>query len=187
MVSSSNKTQKKLDELGIPPKIRSVEDLVAAWDTLTDTQREEGYFLLSAAEKRGETSNFQIRPYNPGSDFAAVSSLRSYVQASSFSTSEQPLSLNDLSEYCHVAVKNHRVRGYVLFEDIGASRHIHEVAVDRRFRHQGISAGLISSLEGELPLSLLVHPTNHAAKSLFHQLGFIQRGCSPGGYLFLVK
>jgi len=177
----------RLKNLGIPSRVRSVEDLVDQWATLTEKQRLGGYRLLSEAEERVETAEYSVREYYHRRDHHVVSSLRNcLVNVVPDSSIFDGNSESD-SALCHVAESKEKVVGYITYDEDVCYCHIHEVVVAPRLRGRGIMSGLIGSIEGNVPLSLLVHSSNQVAREAFSKFGFVQEGSTPDGYLFLVK
>lgn len=177
----------KLRDLGIHSSVNSVDGLVDQWATLTEQQRVEGYRLLSEAEERVETAEYSVREYSRRRDHHFVSSLRNFL----INVVPDPSIFDGGPEgdsgLCHVAECKDKVVGYVRYDEDVRYCHIHEVVVAPRFRGRGIMSGLIGSIEGNVPLSLLVHSSNQVARGAFSKFGFVQEGSTPDGYLFLVK
>ncbi len=177
----------QLKDLGIHSDVNSVDKLVDQWATLTEKQRLGGYRLLSEAEERVETAEYSVREYDHRKDHHFVSSLRNCLTNVVPDSSIFNGNSEDGSILCHVAESKEKVVGYVTYDEDVCYCHIHEVVVAPRFRGRGIVSGLIGSIEGSVPLSLLVHSSNQVAREAFSKFGFVQEGSTPDGYLFLVK
>ncbi len=177
----------QLKNLGIHSSVNSVDDLIECWDQLTSEQRVEGYRLLSAAEERVEVAGYSIRQYRSARDRKSVSWLRNYI----LNVVPDCSIFNGIgdgdSTLCNVAECEERVVGYVSHDEDSCFRYVHEIVVASKYRRRGVMSGLLSSIEGDVPLGLLVHSTNQRAQQAFAHFGFVQRSSTPDGYLFLVK
>ena len=178
---------RELKKLGIPSTVKSVDDIIEQWSTLTEEQQVEGYRLLSVAEEIMETAEYNIRLYRPMRDRSSVSSLRKCLANVVPDSSIFDGGLENDSTSCHVAEYDNKVVGYVSYDEDRFYRHIHEVVVAPKYRRKGIMSGLLASVEGTAPLSLLVQSTNRSGREAFHTFGFVQEGSTPDGYLFMVK
>ncbi len=187
MKSQQEKLSRQLRRLGIPPSVTSVDDLIQNWFELTERQQVEGYRLLSAAEERVEVAGYSIRQYQSPSDRSQVASLRNCLSNVVPDSSIFGGNLDGDSISCHVAECKQKVVGYVSYDEDSFYRHVHEVVVAPKYRRRGVMSGLLSSIDGVTPLSLLVHSMNRPAREAFHTFGFVQEGSTPDGYLFLVK
>ena len=94
---------------------------------------------------------------------------------------------NDLSLWL-VAVDGETVAGYVGSQSVMGEADMMNVAVDPRYRRQGIAETLIIQLISALKkrevysLTLEVRASNDAAIAMYHKLGFEQVGRRPGYY-----
>ncbi|MGM9550267.1 MAG: ribosomal protein S18-alanine N-acetyltransferase [Faecousia sp.] len=94
---------------------------------------------------------------------------------------------NELSLWL-VALEGEQVAGYVGSQTVLGETDMMNIAVHPDFRHQGIAAGLIAGLIGELRLrgsrclTLEVRASNAPARNLYGKLGFRQVGLRKNYY-----
>ncbi|MBI2102678.1 GNAT family N-acetyltransferase [Candidatus Woesearchaeota archaeon] len=184
MAQCLKEVRKQLLQLGMS-SITSIDDLIDRWLEFTDQQRQEGYRLLAQLEEETQ-SPFLVRDYDPLHDASRVASLRRYLLA----VVNDPLlfprfSLDDGSQ-CLVAALDQKIVGYTLYQEDNHDLFIHEVVVSPKYRRRGIMSSLLGSLQRDVPLTLLVHPSNDVALKAFGHFGFVQEGSSETGYLYLV-
>lgn len=91
------------------------------------------------------------------------------------------LKSNPLAHYL-VAQEGDKMLGYAGIWVIFTEAHIATVAVDPRYRRQGVATALISALfeearcRGATKITLEVRPSNTGARRLYERFGFIVRG-----------
>ena len=105
------------------------------------------------------------------------------IEAACFSDawSEKMLEETFEYEYNHLLIekKNGKVAGYVIYSDVQGEAELLRIAVDKRFRRQGIAASLMKDMLEELTESgaekvmLEVRAHNIAAVKLYKSFGFV--------------
>jgi len=84
--------------------------------------------------------------------------------------------------------KANMVIGYLIFWIVADEAHLHNLAVKKEFRRQGLARQLmnvmneISSKMGLKAQTLEVRQSNSSAISLYHKCGFFVKGRRPGYY-----
>lgn len=102
-------------------------------------------------------------------------------------TFEFEIFYNELAEYI-VAVVGSRVLGYGGMWMVLEDAHITNVAVHPAYRGRGLGRRLLLELmrraivRGGRRMTLEVRPSNHAARHLYKDLGFVERGVRPKYY-----
>ncbi len=80
------------------------------------------------------------------------------------------------------------VAGYLVYWQVADEIHLHNIAVRRDMRRQGIASRLLgetvrfSRLKGARWLTLEVRRSNHAAQRFYEKFGISVRGIRPGYY-----
>ncbi|MCR5105019.1 MAG: ribosomal protein S18-alanine N-acetyltransferase [Eubacterium sp.] len=105
------------------------------------------------------------------------------IEAACFSDawSEKMLEETFEYEYNHLLIekRNGKVAGYVIYSDVQGEAELLRIAVDKRFRRQGIAASLMKDMLEELTESgaekvmLEVRAHNIAAVKLYKSFGFV--------------
>ena len=83
-------------------------------------------------------------------------------------------------DYNHLLTekRNGKVIGYIIYSDVQGDAELLRIAVDKRYRRQGIAAGLMESMLDELTeagaerVSLEVRAHNISAVALYKKFGF---------------
>ena len=94
----------------------------------------------------------------------------------SFSSLKHDINLKH--SVCFVAVSGSIILGHIIMQQIIDEGHIHNIAVSKYVRRQGIGRGLLeaaiseSGILGIKSLTLEVRSQNHTAISLYEKLGF---------------
>jgi ribosomal-protein-alanine N-acetyltransferase len=87
-----------------------------------------------------------------------------------------------------LATVNNRVVGYVLYWLLPGELDVHNLAVDRDYRRQGIGRSLLQAVIAEAKdrglerVTLEVRKSNAAAQNLYYNLGFVVQGVRVGYY-----
>ena len=87
-----------------------------------------------------------------------------------------------------VAVEDEAVTGYIGSQAVMDEADIMNVAVHPAYRRKGVAEALMESLQVRLAqtgvhsLTLEVRPSNEAAISLYHKMGYVQVGRRPNYY-----
>ncbi|HWP56295.1 MAG TPA: ribosomal protein S18-alanine N-acetyltransferase [Candidatus Acidoferrales bacterium] len=87
-----------------------------------------------------------------------------------------------------VACRNGRIVGYILYWVLPGALDIHNVAVDRDYRRQGVGRSLLNAAIAEAKerglqrVTLEVRRSNQIAQSLYYKLGFVVQGVRAGYY-----
>lgn len=105
------------------------------------------------------------------------------IEAACFSDawSEKMLEETFEYEYNHLLIekRNGKVAGYVIYSDVQGEAELLRIAVDKRFRRQGIAASLMKDMLEEITESgaekvmLEVRAHNIAAVKLYKSFGFV--------------
>ncbi|MBU0470134.1 MAG: GNAT family N-acetyltransferase [Nanoarchaeota archaeon] len=178
--------KRQLRELGVAEEIDSANELLQekVWNRLTVEQQIQAYFLIEKSQQKDEVY-LQIKPYQRRHEQEVIR-LRQHL----VSVLADPLS--DLSTIpsdstCIVAEQKKLVLGYLLYEDEPDLRQIKEVVVEPNHRRKGVMASLISYIEGDLPLGLLVQKDNFSAQEAFLKQGFVNEGSFSSDYYLMSK
>ena len=105
------------------------------------------------------------------------------IEKSVFSDAWDVKSLEDSFEYDynHLLVEkcDGRVMGYVIYSDVQGDAELLRIAVDKRYRRQGVASKLMQSMLDDLAeagaerVSLEVRAHNISAVSLYKKFGFV--------------
>ena len=96
--------------------------------------------------------------------------------------------LNNENSLFLVACENDRVIGYIGMNFVIDEGYIYNVAVDEKYRHNGVATALINELvvyakkNNFCFLTLEVRQSNTAAQSLYEGFGFCRVGLRPNFY-----
>lgn len=169
-------------------KINSLDQLLKpeVWNGLSDAERTELYFKLQEQEDPYDYDDrFSIIEYEERQR-RKLDAMRTDFSSSTTDCNAQLFGVPDGS-VCRVAVEGGKVAGYILFEDELGMRQVREIFVKPGYRRQGVMTRLFSSVEGDLPLGLLVLKSNRGAQEAFRKYGFVNEGSQSSHYYLMTK